>query len=158
MQYLLSSQKNKSIKHAAICCMLLFAISATNHLAAQTTVDTSQKFTAIGTSKVWGIVDGIAIEGLVQSPSSANAPLQIACVFEYTEDDIYKSPPALPANLNGMVHVDKGLNGLITDIRKSGKFKGHAFETLLIIPAPVPSHQKNYYSLVLVTEINSTQT
>jgi len=114
--------------------MLLINISTTNPLAAQTTSDTSQKFTAIGTSKVWGTVDGIAIEGLVQSPSSAKTPLQVACVFEYTEDDIYKSPPALPANINGMVHVDKGLNGLITDIRKSGKFKGHAFETLLITP------------------------
>jgi hypothetical protein len=36
--------------------------------------------------------------------------------------------------MNGMVHLDEALSGLITDIRKSGKFAGHAFETLLIVP------------------------
>lgn len=90
--------------------------------------------TAQGTSTIWGKVDGVAIEGMVQSPSSEIAPLQIACVFEYTEGDIFNSPPALPAMQNGMVHLDAALKGLITEVRKSGKFTGHAFETLLITP------------------------
>src|SRR5450432_3505828 len=92
--------------------------------------------TAVGTSKIWGKVDDIAIEGLVQGPSAAITPLQVVCVFEYTENDIFKSPPALPASLNGMVHLDHDLKGIITDIRKGGKFTGHALETLLITPAP----------------------
>jgi hypothetical protein len=33
-----------------------------------------------------------------------------------------------------MVNLDKALNGLITELRKTGKFKGYALETLLIIP------------------------
>jgi hypothetical protein len=88
----------------------------------------------IGTSAIWGEIDGVAIEGMVQGPSTEVTPLQVACVFEYTEGDIFKSPPALPAAANGMVHLDEALNGIITDIRKSGKFTGHAFETLLITP------------------------
>ena len=71
--------------------------------------------------------------GLVQGPSAAAADLQIACVFEYTDGDIF-NPPALPKELNGMVHLDEALKGAITDIRKTGKFKGHALETLLIAP------------------------
>jgi len=92
------------------------------------------KTTPLGTSIVWGKIDGIAIEGMVQGPSTEITPLQVACVFEYTEGDIFNSPPALPAQLNGMVHLDEALKGLITEIRKSGKFSGHAFETLLITP------------------------
>jgi hypothetical protein len=92
--------------------------------------------TAVGTSKIWGKVDDISIEGLVEGPSAAITPLQVACVFEYTEGDIFKSPPALPVAVNGMVHLDHDLKGIITDIRKSGKFAGHALETLLITPAP----------------------
>ncbi|HEY9257524.1 M17 family peptidase N-terminal domain-containing protein [Chitinophaga sp.] len=95
--------------------------------------DTTVKTTPIGTTKVWGKVDGMAIEGLVQGPSAANVPLQIACVFEYTEGDIF-NPPALPAPLNGMVHLDHALQGQITELRKSGKFGGHYLETLLITP------------------------
>jgi len=34
-----------------------------------------------------------------------------------------------------MVHVDEALKGLITDLRKSQKFQGRAYETLLITPA-----------------------
>jgi len=97
---------------------------------AQTTVKT----TAANTSKIWGKVDGIAIEGMVQGPSTEITPLQIACVFEYTEGDIFNSPPALPEAVNGMVHLDKSLNGMITELRKSGKFAGHSLETLLITP------------------------
>lgn len=86
-----------------------------------------------GTSSIVGKVDNIAIELMVQGPSTEATPLQIACVFEYTEGDI-TNPPALPAAANGMLHLDKALQGIITDIRKSGKFAGHAFETLLIEP------------------------
>lgn len=100
--------------------------------SAQTIVQT----TPANTSKIWGKVDGIAIEGMVQGPSTEIAPLQIACVFEYTEGDIFNSPPALPAAVNGMVHLDKSLNGIITELRKSGKFAGHSLETLLITPPP----------------------
>jgi len=93
-----------------------------------------QKNTAIGTSKIWGSVDGLAIEGLVQGPSAAISDLQVACVFEYTEGDIFISPPALPAALNGLVHLDEALHGNLTEIRKSGKFRGHALETILLAP------------------------
>jgi hypothetical protein len=89
---------------------------------------------SVGTSKIWGQIDGISIEGMVQGPATEVTPLQIACVFEYTEGDIFLSPPALPPELNGMVHLDKALNGLITEIRRTGKFSGHALETLLITP------------------------
>lgn len=93
-----------------------------------------QATTAIGTSKVWGTVDGIAVEGAVQGPSAQVSDLQIACLFEYTEGDIFNSPPALPPALNGLVHLDHDMKGLVTEIRKSGKFSGHAFETILISP------------------------
>ncbi len=88
---------------------------------------------AIGSTVTWGKVDGVAVNGLVQGPSAAKAELQVACVFEYTEGDIF-NPPALPANLNGMVHLDDALKGIITELRKSGKFTGHSLETLLITP------------------------
>jgi hypothetical protein len=71
---------------------------------------------------------------MVQGPSTEITPLQIACVFEYTDGDIFNSPPALPEAVNGMVHLDKSLNGIITELRKSGKFAGHSLETLLITP------------------------
>ncbi|HEY1768893.1 MAG TPA: M17 family peptidase N-terminal domain-containing protein [Chthoniobacterales bacterium] len=89
-----------------------------------------------GTSKVWGSVDNVSVVGLVQGPATAPTALQIACVFEYTEGDIYHSPPALPAKVNGMVHLDGALKGLITELRKTGKFAGHANETLVITPPP----------------------
>jgi hypothetical protein len=95
----------------------------------------SQESTAVGTAKVWGTVDGIAIEGVVQGPSAQVSELQVACVFEYTEGDIFKSPPALPAAVNGLVHLDHDMKGLLTEIRKSGKFLGHQYETLLLTPA-----------------------
>jgi hypothetical protein len=87
-----------------------------------------------------GKVNGIAIEAKVESPSSNVTPLQIVCVFEYTEGDIFNSPPALPHELNGLVHVDEALNGLITDLRKNGRYAGHAYETLLITPPPGTIH------------------
>lgn len=97
---------------------------------------TSEGVTASGTSKMWGKVDNVAVEGLVEGPSTTQTSLQIACVFEYTEGDIYLSPPALPESANGMVHLDRALNGLITELRKTGRFSGHTYETLLIIPPP----------------------
>lgn len=108
-----------------------FAGSLTNAALAQTAPET--KMAALGSTVTWGKVDGVAINGLVQGPSSAEAELQIACVFEYTEGDIF-NPPALPANLNGMVHLDDALKGIITELRKSGQFTGHSLETLLITP------------------------
>jgi hypothetical protein len=103
--------------------------------AQQTVVnDTSQKLPSVGTSSIWGNIDNVAIEGMVQGPSAEATPLQVACVFEYVENDIFNSPPALPAAVNGMVHLDHDLKGIITEIRRSGKFEGHAFETLLITP------------------------
>lgn len=110
--------------------ILLYIIGSNLSSNAQ---DTASGMTAIGTSKVWGTVEGIRIEGLVQGPSASAAPLQVACVFEYTEGDILNAP-ALPAPLNGMVHLDAALKGLITEVRKSGRFKGHAYETILISP------------------------
>lgn len=105
--------------------MLLISAGLTNNAFAQNA--------ALGSTTTWGKVDGVAINGLVQGPSAAEADLQVACVFEYTEGDIF-NPPALPANLNGMVHLDDAFKGLITELRKSGKFTGHALETLLITP------------------------
>jgi hypothetical protein len=94
---------------------------------------TAQNTTPVGTSKNWGSVNGISMIGLVQGPSSADAQLQVACLFEYTENDIH-SAQALPANLNGLVHLDDALKGELTNIRKSGQFQGHALETILITP------------------------
>jgi Cytosol aminopeptidase family, N-terminal domain len=87
-----------------------------------------------GASRIWGILDGVEIEGVVQGPATEVTPLQVACVFEYTEGDIFNAPPALPRALNGMVHLDEALHGAITDLRKSGRFVGRRFETLLITP------------------------
>lgn len=98
------------------------------------TASAQDKMAAIGTSKVWGTVEGVAVEGLVQGPSAAKSELQVACVFEYTEGDIYNAPPALPAQLNGLVHLDDALNHKLTELRKSGKFSGHALETVLLAP------------------------
>ncbi|MCI3937148.1 peptidase M17 [Chryseobacterium aahli] len=120
-----------NIKKAVQIGLLAAIISATPQMYfAQTTVQT----TPANTSKIWGKVDGIAIEGMVQGPSTEIAPLQIACVFEYTEGDIFNSPPTLPEAVNGMVHLDKSLNGIITELRKSGRFAGHSLETLIITP------------------------
>ncbi|WP_211172561.1 M17 family peptidase N-terminal domain-containing protein [Chitinophaga sp. Ak27] len=109
-----------------------FLLLQTVSLMGQQAVD-AVKTTPIGTAKVWGKVEGISIIGLVQGPGAAVAPLQVACVFEYTEGDIFNSP-ALPAALNGMVHLDQALKGQLTELRKSGKFEGHYLETLLITP------------------------
>ena len=124
--------RNTHLFFTVLVCIL--SCTTVKTFSQESSVNTTVKQTPVGTSKIWGQVDGISIEGMVQGPATEVAPLQIACVFEYTEGDIFTSPPALPAALNGMVHLDKALNGLITEIRKSGKFSGHAFETLLITP------------------------
>jgi hypothetical protein len=104
------------------------------HVGVWSPAPSAQALPAQGTSKVWGTVDDVAFEGTVEGPSTEVTPLQVACVFEYTEGDIFKSPPALPPAANGMLHLDEALHGVITDIRRSGGFTGHALETLLVTP------------------------
>jgi hypothetical protein len=130
MKQLSFQQKSRKGQYSLIKVIIITSLFIICNKAFAQTTET----TPVGTSKIWGTVDHIAIEGLVEGPSTAKAPLQVACVFEYTEGDIYNSPPALPPAVNGMVHLDEAFKGLITDIRKSGKFKGHAFETILITP------------------------
>ena len=122
-----------NIKKTVLIAGLAFSTSFA--FAQQTTVKqaTTTATTAIGTQKVWGSVDGVQYIGLVQGPSAAVADLQIACVFEYTDGDIF-SKDALPAELNGLVHLDEALKGKLTEIRKTGKFKGRKLETFLITP------------------------
>ncbi|MCR8556532.1 peptidase M17 [Mucilaginibacter sp. BJC16-A38] len=108
----------------------LLLITVNTHLWAQ---NTAPRLADVGTTAVLGKADGIVFEAKVQSPSDQATPLQIICIFEYTEGDM-TGPQALPAAANGLLHVDQALNGLITMLRKSEKFAGHALETLLIIP------------------------
>ena len=121
---------------ALLLLAMAFPILVPRVAAGPAGIGTSEGGSATGTSKVWGKVDNVAVEGLVEGPSTTQTSLQIACVFEYSEGDIYLSPPALPESVNGMVHLDHALNGLITEVRKTGKFSGHTYETLLIIPPP----------------------
>jgi len=102
---------------------------------------------SVGTTETAGISNGVTFEVTVQGPAGEETPLQIACLFEYLEGDIYTSPPALSKELNGMVHVDEALSGLITDIRKSKKFEGKALETLLIVP---PANTLKAQKLLLI--------
>jgi hypothetical protein len=123
------------IKFLAAASLFIGTLAINSYTFAQTSPPpTTPVLPAVGTHVILGQVDGINIEAMVQSPSNEATPLQIICVFEYVEGDIYTSPPALPAAANGLVHVDKQLNGLLTDLRKSGKFTGQAMETLLITP------------------------
>ena len=89
---------------------------------------------AVGTVVKAGQANGLVVQVAVQGPSAQETPLQIACLFEYTEGDLTTSPPALPAAANGMLHLDQALHGLITELRKKHLFAGHALETLLITP------------------------
>lgn len=131
----IESQQKKDTRAGLIGLLLILnLVFLANPVLAQQTPKGEAQTITVGTSKVWGKVDGILIEGLVQGPSSASTELQVACVFEYTEGDIYKSPPALAPELNGMVHLDEALKGQITEIRKTGRFTGQAFETLLVTP------------------------
>jgi hypothetical protein len=124
--------RNTRLSFIVLLCIL--SGTTVKSFSQETSTNTTVKPTPVGTSKIWGTLEGISIEGIVQGPATEVAPLQVACVFEYTEGDIFISPPALPAELNGMVHLDKALNGLITELRRSGKFSGHALETILITP------------------------
>ena len=123
--------RNTLLYFMVLVCFL--SGTALKTFAQTSSASTTVKKTPVNTSKIWGQIDGISIEGMVQGPATEVAPLQVACVFEYVEGDLFTAP-ALPAEYNGMVHLDKALNGLITEIRRSGKFSGHAFETLLITP------------------------
>ncbi len=78
---------SKWITAFALVLLLVGASSAQNGMA---------KTTAIGTSKIWGTVDSVAVEGMVQGPSAQISPLQVACVFEYTEGDIFNTPRLCP--------------------------------------------------------------
>jgi hypothetical protein len=129
-------KKQHTIRLIVASILVTFLVTPGSAIAQQATNDTNQKVTKAGTTAIWGTIDGVAIEGAVEGPSTETTPLQVACVFEYTEGDIFNSPPALPAAANGMVHLDQALSGIITEIRKSGQFTGHAFETLLITPPP----------------------
>ncbi len=120
-----NQQKINHMKNTLKQSLVIAALALSTLSFAQTT--------AVGTSKNWGTVDGISMVGLVQGPSSADAQLQVACVFEYTDNDIH-SAQALPANVNGLVHLDEALKGELTNIRKSGQFLGHSLETILITP------------------------
>jgi hypothetical protein len=119
------------LRYTSLFLLLTFLFTGLSNTAFAQTAET--KLTPQGTTVTWGKVDGVEINGLVQGPSTAEAELQVACVFEYTEGDIF-NPPALPANFNGMIHLDDALKGIITELRKSGKFTGHELETLLITP------------------------
>lgn len=110
--------------------VIIVLIGFTNGFAQTTT----PALPAPGTSAILGQIDGVTITAAVQSPSNQQTPLQVICVFEYTEGDIFNSPPALPRNLNGLVHVDDALKGILTELRKSGRFEGRALETILITP------------------------
>jgi hypothetical protein len=89
-----------------------------------------------GASTIWGTVDGVEVEGAIQSPATQKTPLQVACLFEYSDGDIFRSPPALPAALNGMVHLDRALHGSLTELRQRGAFLGRPYETMLLTPPP----------------------
>jgi hypothetical protein len=120
--------------HSSRSILILSLVALVQYATAQT--GQAPALTPVGTHGIVGKLDGLDIEAMVQSPSNESTPLQVVCLFEYTENDIYTSPPALPAAANGMVHVDQQLHGLITELRKSGRFRGHALETLLITPPP----------------------
>jgi hypothetical protein len=122
--YLTQQQIRKGIMAVLIAFGSILNVTA---LYAQQTV-------VVGTAKVWGSVNGVTIEGVVQGPSAQVSDLQIVCVFEYTEGDIFNSPPALPAALNGLVHLDHDLKGMLTTLRKEGRFLGHTLETILLDP------------------------
>lgn len=117
------------LKFSSVLCFIV------TMLIVQLAAADSKNLPALGTREIVGKLDEINIEALVQSPSAQDTPLQIVCLFEYTEGDISRSPPALPKELNGLLHVDEALHGLITELRKTNQFKGHNLETLLIIPS-----------------------
>lgn len=112
----------------------LFLLAFVLGLSANAQAKVNETATPVGTSKIWGMLDNVSIAGLVEGPATAESPLQIICVFEYTEGDIYNSPPALPPASNGLVHLDQALDGWFTKIRENNLFSGHRYETLLLTP------------------------
>jgi hypothetical protein len=136
MEHAITITKKSFVKSHIGSLRLLIAIVATLLISftngwAQTQ---ASALPAAGTSAILGQIDGITIATAVQAPSNQQTPLQVICVFEYTEGDIFNSPPALPRNLNGLVHIDDALKGMLTELRKSGRFEGRAMETILITP------------------------
>ncbi len=117
----------------SVLALELAALVALSFAPQLSWADTAPKPAALGTHARIGEAGGLAVEIKVEGPAGQQTPLQIACVFEYTEGDL-TTPPALPAALNGMLHLDSALQGLISELRKSGRFQGHALETLLLVP------------------------
>lgn len=137
MNYAISTTRNSGTNAVAgLQQILLHAIvvAAFILMGAAPAIAQAQALAAPGTTVVLGQRDGIAIATTVQAPSTQQTPLQVICVFEYTEGDIFNSPPALPRSLNGLVHIDDALKGMLTELRKSGRFEGRALETILITP------------------------
>lgn len=136
MEHIITIAKKSQVKfhtgplRSFIAVVTIVLISFTNSWA-QTQASALPK---PGTSATIGQIDGVTIAATVQSPSNQQTPLQVICVFQYTEGDIFNSPPALPRNLNGLVHIDDALKGMLTELRKSGRFEGRALETILITP------------------------
>jgi len=110
---------------------------------------------ALGTRATAGRLSGLELEVAVQGPASELTPLQVACVFEYAPGDLTR-PPALPAALNGMVHLDRALGGLVSELRKSGQFEGRELETLLITPPPELIHAQRVLLVGLGGRANFT--
>lgn len=104
--------------------VVLLATLVTAIVFAASIMQATKALPAVGTKEHIGKIDDLDIEIVVQSPSAEETSLQIVCLFEYTEGDIYTSPPALPKESNGMVHVDEAFHGLITELRKTNKFEG----------------------------------
>ena len=165
----MKSNKNNTVLRAikiknALLLLGVFLFGVSGYAQQTAVAGNAAKMTPVGTTKVWGKIDGITIEGMVQGPSAATSPLQVACVFEYTDGDIF-NPPALPAALNGMIHLDEALHGQITALRKAGKFTGHSLETILITPpkgalkAPrlllIGLGNRNNFSAELMTAVGS---
>lgn len=94
---------------------------------------------AVGAEHLAGQADGLAVLVKAQGPASQPTPLQVICLFDNSNpQDIYQSPPALPADRNGLVHVDQALGGQLTALRQTGHFRGQALETLLLtLPANI---------------------
>lgn len=145
-----------------ITIAVIFASFGISHAQAP-----AQHLPAVGTTSVLGQIDGVTVAATVQAPSTQQTPLQVICVFEYTEGDIFNSPPALPHNVNGLVHVDEALKGLLTELRKSGRFAGHALETILITPpaGSMPTQKlliiglgdRNKFNAELMTRVGSVE-
>ncbi|HWE30035.1 MAG TPA: M17 family peptidase N-terminal domain-containing protein [Polyangia bacterium] len=124
-----ASTRSRSVRSFSIGAAFTLAL-----LGAWSTARADAPLAAAGATAHVGQRDGLSVDVVVQGPSTMKTPLQVACVFEYVAGDLTTSPPALPAAVNGMLHLDEALHGLITELRKSGRFAGHALETLVIVP------------------------